>query len=444
MEHLISLQCLISGASIGFWSGHITTLWADLKILRPTLFVGVPSVFNRMYEGIHLNLSKSSALRRLIFSYAYSAKKKLVETGADTTFWDRSVFSKLAEPMGGRVRLFVSGAAPLPGKVAAFLQLCFCCPVVQAYGLTETSGALCSTYIPTEPVLRPPRSSSSDMTEAGKVELPSDDVTTAPKAKIVTNETTTTNRRLLPTPSIVLGTVGHPLECNRIKIARVPGLDCGSHEEHLTGEICVKGANVFEGYFQGPNEPLLRDEAFDKDGWFRTGDIGYWNPTIKAMTIIDTTKSVFKLAQGEYIGTEHLQSLYGGSIYVSQIAIVGRPTETYIVAIVVPSRATISRWANINKVDSTDFADLCRQPAVKRLIFEDLVKCANAQQLRGFQLVRNIHLEPQPWTQDNGFLLAPSGKLNRSKLQRAYKDAVDLLYSQPKMDADRLPSQPKL
>ena len=438
MEHLSFLSFLVVGASIGFWSGHITTLWADLKVLRPTVFVGVPSVFTRMYSGIHSNLHKSSALQRLIFGYAYSAKKKLVDAGADTTFWDRLVFSKLAEPLGGRVRLFVSSAAPLTAKIASFLQLCFCCPLVQAYGLTETIGAVCSTSVPSVAVALK-HTSKEHINEAGKVNSSS----SSDKPPETSHQNNSRSSRI-PTPANILGTVGPPIACNEIKIAPVPGLDTGTVDPRLMGEICVRGANVFDGYFQGPGEPLLRENIFDADGWFHTGDIGYWNPSREALTIVDTKKSVFKLAQGEYIGTEHLQSLYGGSIYVSQIAIVGRPTATYIVAIVVPSRATICRWADLNKVDTTDFADLCRHPAVKRLIFEDLVKCANAQQLRGFQLVRNIHLEPQPWTAENGFLLAPSGKLNRAKLQRAYKDAIDLLYSQPKMDADRLPATTKL
>lgn len=437
MEHLGFLRFLVTGASIGFWSGHITTLWADLKVLRPTVFVGVPSVFARMYSGIHSNLHKSSALQRLIFGYAYSAKKKLVDAGADTTFWDRLVFSKLAEPLGGRVRLFVSSAAPLTAKIAAFLQLCFCCPIVQAYGLTETIGAVCSTSVPSTHVILH-HTSHENITEAGKVSsAPS--TSTKPESSPQKNP----GSKRIPTPGNILGSSGAPLHCNEIKIAHVPGLDTGTIDPKYMGEICVRGANVFDGYFQGPGEALSRDEVFDKDGWFHTGDIGFWNPVRETLTIVDNKKPVFKLAQGEYIGTEYLQSLYGGSIYVSQIAIVGRPTATYIVAIVIPSRATIMRWATINKVDTTDFADLCRHPAVKRLIFEDLVKCANAQQLRGFQLVRNIHLEPQPWTQENGFLLN-SGKLNRPKIQRAYKDAIDLLYSQPKMDADRLPATPKL
>lgn len=437
MEHLGFLRFLVTGASVGFWSGHITTLWADLKVLRPTVFVGVPSVFARMYSGIHSNLHKSSALQRLIFGYAYSAKKKLIDAGADTTFWDRLVFSKLAEPLGGRVRLFVSSAAPLTAKIAAFLQLCFCCPIVQAYGLTETMGAVCSTSVPSTHVILH-HTSHENITEAGKVSsVPSS--STKPESSAQKGP----GSKRIPTPGNILGSSGSPLHCNEIKIAHVPGLDTGTIDPKYMGEICVRGANVFDGYFQGPGEPLLRDGAFDKDGWFHTGDIGFWNPIRETLTIVDNQKPVFKLAQGEYIGTEYLQSLYGGSIYVSQIAIVGRPTATYIVAIVIPSRATITRWATINKVDTTDFADLCRHPAVKRLIFEDLVKCANAQQLRGFQLVRNIHLEPQPWTSENGFLLT-SGKLNRPKIQRTYKDAIDLLYSQPKMDADRLPATPKL
>jgi long-chain acyl-CoA synthetase len=410
MEHIMLLQILISGGSIGFWSGHISVLWDDLKILKPTIFPGVPSVFNRMYDGIHANLLKSNPIRRLLFSYAYNSKKKFADhfrTSANTSnsnrpslatsesyysshsWWDRVVFSKIADGIGGRVRLFVSAAAPLTPQVAIFLQHCFCCPLIQAYGLTETTGALSATML--------------------------EDTFANPKH---------------------VGTVGYPLECTEVKLVPVPEYSSPVSNQGY-GEICVRGANVFEGYYAGPNQPLVRDSSIlDEDGWFHTGDIGAWNHQSKTLSIVDSKKSIFKLAQGEYIATESLQSLYSGSIYVSQIAVVGRTTDHYIVAIVVPSRATISRWASQNNINEySDFAELCRHPAVKRLIFEDLVKCANLQQLRGFQIVRNIHLEPTPWTTENGFLQA-NGKLNRSKIRRAYKDAIDFLYSQPKMDAD--------
>ena len=436
MEHIAVLQCLFSGASVGFWSGHIQTLWDDLKVLRPTIFLGVPSVFNRIYDGIHSNLNKSSMLRRLFFSYAYASKKKLIEQGQDTAWWDKLVFSKLSDPIGGRVRLFLSAAAPLTSKVASFLQMCFCCPVVQAYGMTETIGALTCTRLfdHSSPTVSS-SSSSSTTTSASNITTTTSNATAATKdSKSLLEEGqkhAVKHIHRLTHPRH-LGSVGIPLDCNEIKLA--PVSEAGISQEYL-GEVCVRGENVFKGYFSGPGLPLLRDGYFDSDGWFHTGDIASWDPKHNTLSIVDSKKNLFKLAQGEYIGTDALQSIYGGSIYVSQIAIVGRSTETYIVAIVVPSRATISRWAQINKVESSDFAELCRHPAVKRLIFEDLVKCANSQQLRGFQIVRNIHLEPQPWSTENGFLLS-SGKLNRNKVRHAYKDAIDLLYSQPKMDAD--------
>lgn len=380
MEHATVLQVLMCGASLGFWRGHIQTLWDDLKVLRPTVFTGVPSVFNRMYDGIHANLIKSNPIRRLFFSYAFSSKKKLVDAGEDTSFWDRMVFAKMSDPIGGRIRLFLSAAAPLTSKVINFLQICFCCPVLQVYGMTETTGPITST----------------------RIGLPRQN-----------------------------GTVGSPVDSCEIKFAPVPEMDIN---EENTGEVCVRGANVFEGYY-GPNDSVVRDGVFDSDGWFHTGDIGSWDPNNRTLTLFDTKKNIFKLAQGEYIATDYLQSLYGGSVFVSQIAIVGRSTENYIVAIVVPSRTTVTRWAKQNKMDTQDFAELCRHPAVKRLIFDDLVKCANSQQLRGYQIVRNIHLEPQTWTQENGFIMA-SGRLKRTKIQSAYKDVIDFLYSQPKMDAD--------
>jgi len=83
-------------------------------------------------------------LKQKLFNYAYEAKLQNLRTSGEETHsvWDRIVFGKLKEILGGRVRLMVSGSAPLAPVVQDFLRICFCCKVVQGYGLTETTAAL--------------------------------------------------------------------------------------------------------------------------------------------------------------------------------------------------------------------------------------------------------------------------------------------------------------
>mmetsp|Transcript_19924 Transcript_19924/g.9273 ORF Transcript_19924/g.9273 Transcript_19924/m.9273 type:complete len:99 (+) Transcript_19924:63-359(+) len=81
------------------------------------------------------------------------------------------------------------------------------------------------------------------------------------------------------------------------------------------GEICLRGASVFNGYYKRPD---LTEEAIDADGWLHTGDVGEIHYAyFKALTIIDRVKSIFKLAQGEYIVPERLESIYCESPFVA-------------------------------------------------------------------------------------------------------------------------------
>ena len=91
----------------------------------------------------------------------------------------------------------------------------------------------------------------------------------------------------------------------------------------------------------------MTKKAFDKDGWFCTGDVGmlYPNGSVK---IIDRAKNIFKLSQGEYIAPEKLENIYILSPYVQQILIYGNSLKSCIVAIIVLEPPTIKKWAEDN------------------------------------------------------------------------------------------------
>lgn len=85
------------------------------------------------------------------------------------------------------------------------------------------------------------------------------------------------------------------------------------------GEVCVKGTNVFNGYYK---DPELTAEAIDGNGWHHTGDIGMWLPN-GVLKIIDRRKHTFKLSQGEYIVPDKIESIYVKSEYVCQTFVYG-------------------------------------------------------------------------------------------------------------------------
>lgn len=137
--------------------------------------------------------------------------------------------------LGGKVQVMVTGSAPIDMEVLSFLKICFCCPILEGYGLTETSAAATSTA-PEDPVL---------------------------------------------------GHVGGPIRCNKIRLRDVPEMQYfATDKPYPRGEVQMKGPNVFSGYYKRPD---VTAESFDKDGWFNSGDVGvaYPNGSIK---IIDRAK----------------------------------------------------------------------------------------------------------------------------------------------------------
>lgn len=92
------------------------------------------------------------------------------------------------------------------------------------------------------------------------------------------------------------------------------------------GEVCVKGTNVFHGYYKDPERTA---EAIDEYGWHHTGDVGMWlaNGTLK---IIDRRKHIFKLSQGEYIVPEKIETIYATkSQYVYQVFVYGESLKVH-------------------------------------------------------------------------------------------------------------------
>ena len=79
------------------------------------------------------------------------------------------------------------------------------------------------------------------------------------------------------------------------------------------GELQMKGASVTSGYYKRPDKTA---EAFDNDGWFKTGDVALIYPNGSAK-IIDRSKNIFKLSQGEYIAPEKIENIYGLSSIIA-------------------------------------------------------------------------------------------------------------------------------
>jgi len=369
-ERVSSYAILAYGGQIGYYQGNINELFNDNATLRPTFLVGAPRVWSRLYDKLMLTIDQSPPLRKKLFHFAFAAKQAALKKGENTPIWDKLVFSKTKARLGGRVRFILSGSAPLDPKLGEFLKICFCCNVLEGYGLTENFAGASIT----------------------------------------------------PLDETQLGHVGRCLPCCEIKLIDVPEMNYFSSNENPSGEIMIRGHNIFRGYYK---EPDKTKEALEPDGWFHTGDIGKWNPN-GSLSIIDRKKNIFKLAQGEYVAVEYLEGVYKRSQFVSQIWVYGNSYKRFLVAVVVPDPEYLGLWAKQNGMNG-NYKELVENPKVTEVILKDLERVGKEAKLNGIEFVKAIKVTGEAFTTDND-MMTPTFKLRRINLLKTYQKIVDELY----------------
>uniref|UniRef100_A0A0D3HN20 Long-chain-fatty-acid--CoA ligase n=1 Tax=Oryza barthii TaxID=65489 RepID=A0A0D3HN20_9ORYZ len=378
-DQVIGNYCISKGASIGFWQADIRYLMEDVQMMKPTVFCGVPRVYDRIYTGINQKIQSGGMIAKSLFQYAYNYSRitksvtlsslisklgnlrKGLKQDEASPFFDKIVFSKIKEGLGGRIRLLLSGAAPLPRHVEEFMRVTSCSVLVQGYGLTESCSG-CFTSI----------------------------------ANVFS----------------MIGSVGPPVTTIEARLESIPEMGYDALSNVPRGEICLRGHTLFSGYYKRPD---LTEEVFS-DGWFHTGDIGEWQPD-GTMKIIDRKKNIFKLSQGEYVAVE--------------VWVYGNSFESFLVAVVVPEKQAIEDWAAQNN-KTGNFAELCNDPKARMYIQDELNKTGKRLGLRGFEMLKAIHLETTPFSIEKD-LVTPTFKLKRPQLLKYYKDCIDQLYKDAKV-----------
>lgn len=374
VQHVGFIQ---AGVQIGFYRGDVLELLDDMQELQPTIFMSVPRLYSRIFDRVMAAIREGNALSRKLFEAGFAAKKAALERGDLTggrfaPFWDRLVFSKIAARLGGRVRVMVSGASPLSPEVMDFLRICFPgVQVLEGYGMTESS---CTIAV-----------SMPEDTQAGNV--------------------------------------GAPLRCNEVKLADVPEMNyTNADSPYPRGEICIRGANVFKGYFK--DEAQTRD-CIDSDGWLHSGDIGMWLPGGR-LKIIDRKKNIFKLAQGEYLAPEKVENVYGRSPLVAQTFVYGDSFRSQLVAIVVPDPEALIPWAAARKLPQ-DLKQLCEHKVVIEAVLRSMQEQGRGAKLKGFEQVAAVTLTPDPFSVENG-MLTPTFKLKRPQAKQTFIKAIEAMY----------------
>uniref|UniRef100_A0A8C6L564 Long-chain-fatty-acid--CoA ligase n=1 Tax=Nothobranchius furzeri TaxID=105023 RepID=A0A8C6L564_NOTFU len=372
-ERVVEGVILIHGARIGYFQGDIRLLMDDLKTLQPTVFPVVPRLLNRMFDKVFSQAN--TPLKRWLLDFAFRRKEAELKNGVmrKDSMWDKLIFKKVQVSLGGRVRLMITGAAPVSPTILTFLRAALGCQFYEGYGQTECTAG-CTMSMP------------GDWSA---------------------------------------GHVGPPLPCNIIKLVDVAEMNYLAANGE--GEVCVKGANVFQGYL---NDEEKTAEAIDQDGWLHTGDIGRWLPN-GTLKIIDRKKHIFKLAQGEYIAPEKIETVYNRSDPVAQIFVHGDSLQACLVGIVVPDPDFLPMWAKRKGLEGS-YSELCKNKDVKGAILEDILALGKEAGLKSFEQVRDIVLHPEMFSVQNG-LLTPTLKAKRNELRSRFRDQINELYARIKM-----------
>ncbi|KAG5514111.1 hypothetical protein RHGRI_035494 [Rhododendron griersonianum] len=388
LDRMIEEYFFHKGASVGYYHGDLNALKDDLMELKPTFLAGVPRVFERIHEGMEVfyticifltgvikALEELNPRRRAIFHILYKYKLAWLNLGfkQKNASWlaDLLAFRKVVKSrLGGRIRLIVSGGAPLSSEVEEFLRVTSCAFVLQGYGLTETCG----------------------LTTVG-----------------------------FPDEMSLLGTVGSAFVSSELRLEEVPEMGYDPLGDPPRGEICVRGKTAFAGYYKNPE--LTRETLID--GWFHTGDIGEMLPN-GVVKIIDRKKNLVKLSQGEYVALEYLEKVYCITPIVEDIWVYGDSFKSMLVAVVVPHEENTLRWAHQNGHRGS-FSELCSLNQLQDYVRLELKSTAERNKLRGFEHIKGVILEPQQFDAGKD-LVTPTLKKKRGILFKCYKGEIDELY----------------
>jgi len=219
---------------------------------------------------------------------------------------------------------------------------------------------------------------------------------------------TTATVSFFPYVGYEIGTVGKVLPGLEVKI----GAD---------NEILVKGPTVMRGYHNKPQETA---EAFTADGFFRTGDAGYFNND-GALVLTERIKDLFKTSNGKYIAPQAIESRLGEDKYIEQVAVIG-DNRKFVTAIIVPAIEAIKEYASRKKIQYRSLEDLLSNPRVKELISRRID--ALQEGLASFEKIKKFTLLPKEFTMEAGEL-TNTLKIRRPVINRHYASQIEAMYA---------------
>ncbi|MFC4005381.1 AMP-dependent synthetase/ligase [Prauserella oleivorans] len=364
-ERLTSvIDSVWAGSVVNFGEGG-ESFAHDMRDIQPTVFLGVPRVWEKMLAGVELKMADASRLKRVLYRFCLRQGRRIAprrQRGRTTTgdrivlaLCELLVFRALREKLGlVRVRVALSGAAPIAPQVLEYLWA-IGVTVREGYGQTENT-AVCT---------------------------------------------------LTPEDDVRLGAVGKPLPGVEVRIAD-------------DGEILTRSPGVFLGYL---DDPAATAATIEPDGWLHTGDVGELDED-GFLHITDRKKDIIITAGGKNVSPSEIENLLKVSPYIREAMVIG-DRRKYLTALIGIEYDTVGDWARRRDLPYTTYADLSAKPEVHELV-EGVVDDANAK-LANVERIKRFTLIGKELDHEGGELTATQ-KVKRKAIEQRFGAEIEAMY----------------
>jgi long-chain acyl-CoA synthetase len=205
-----------------------------------------------------------------------------------------------------------------------------------------------------------------------------------------------------------IGTVGSPLPGIQVRIAP-------------DGEILIRGATVFDGYHNQPDETAM---SIGEEGWFSTGDLGEFDAA-GHLVITDRKKDLIVTSGGKNIAPQQVEGTLRLSPYIADAVVFG-DNRPYIVALITLDQAEVCRFARDLDLPEDDWSALLRDSRVQKMVEAEVARCN--KKLAYFESVRSYKILQRSLSIEGGEL-TPTLKVRRRALSERYRPLIDALYA---------------
>nr|WP_314706722.1 AMP-binding protein [uncultured Comamonas sp.] len=341
-EQMLTTFCPIYlGSQVNFGES-IRTVQEDLREIAPSMFLGVPRIWEKLHSSISIKMQETGGWRQRLFDRAFAACAPLAEKARSkwtlserlrfgTYYW--LILRSLQNFIGLReAQVALTGAAPIPPDVVRFFRV-IGVPLIEVYGLTESTGMV----------------------------------------------------------------TGHELNHVQVGTVGIPTVGVTHRIDPVTGEFQIHGDMVFTGYYKNPEATAQTVQ----DGWLHTGDVA--REENGQLKIVDRLKDIMITAGGKNLTPSEIENTMKGSPYIKECVVVADGRK-FVSALIQIDYETVGKWAETQRIAFTHFRSLVEDERVRQLI-DGVIAQGNAR-LAQVSQIRKFHLLTKELDHDDGEVTA--------------------------------------